>query len=128
MAQIDLIRFWDKEARRARKEMAGKLLRQVGISGKSLPRKLRSNRRPLGFGKSAGGLPRRLRRGKITTKASGFTVNYGDQRLIGYFHRGFAAQNRKPRPIVGLSQAQQTGITDRAQNEATAQLTKLMKR
>ncbi len=124
--KIKLSPFWDREARLARRLMRDRLLRQRGFRQR-LKRKKVDNRRPLGFGKSAGGLPRRLTRGKITTKKDGFVIDYTTQRKIGWFHRGFEGQNRPPRPIVGLNKGDEKEITARAATEATKQITKLMK-
>ena len=103
----DLRKLHEKQAKRLRREAAAKLDRQVGIGGRRLPSKVIDNGRPLGKGKSAGGIQRRMRRAPVRAFQSGFAIQFaGNSSHIGdlVFHTGRA--NQVARPIYGLSQAQ----------------------
>lgn len=104
---MDLTRFralMRRMAERLRREQSSKLLGGQGVDGRALRPKKRPNGRPLGFASSVTGIPGRLRRAVIRVTASAFSITHDD--MTDWFDRGYAAQNRPPRPIVGASQAQ----------------------
>lgn len=126
MSRVDLTAFMSKEAQKAKREMSTKLLARKGVRGRFLKQKKRSNKRPLGFGRSRTGIPGRLRRGLITARRDSFKISFTSK--VGWFHRGFSPQNRPPRPVAGLSKAQERKIDAAATAEAARQVTEILKR
>lgn len=102
---LDLKKLHQKQAERWRREAATKLRQSRGTGGQGLAPKKRPNGRPLGFGISAGGIPARIRRGKIRALLTGYDVTVVG-RTIGdvIFDTGSRRQVR--RPYAGLSARQ----------------------
>lgn len=128
MSRVDLTAFFRREAEKAKREMAKKVTSGRGVRGRILPKKKVSNSRPLGFGKSRRGIPGLLRDGAVRAFRNGFTIFYRAKPKVGWFHRGFGPQNRPPRPVAGLSKAQEDKILKDATDEAAKQVNAILKR
>ena len=128
MSRVDLTAFFKRAAEQAKRQMAAKLSSGRGVRGRVLPKKKVSNGRPLGFGESAQGIPGLLREGPVRAFRNGFTIFYKSRRKVGWFHRGFQPQNRPPRPVAGLSKAQEDRILKDATDEAAKQVNAILKR
>lgn len=128
MSRVDLTTFFKREAEKAKREMAAKLSSGRGVRGRVLKKKKVSNGRPLGFGESSRGIPGLLRDGPVRAFRNGFTIFYKARKKVGWFHRGFKPQNRPPRPVAGLSKAQEGRILKAATDEAAKQVQAILRR
>jgi hypothetical protein len=101
---IDLVAFHRRAAKKVLEGIARRLRQGRGIGGRVLPRKRIDNGRPLGFGRSRGGIPARVRRATIRAYQVGFDLVLGD--LAPHpgdviFHTGRRGQVQ--RPIYGVT-------------------------
>lgn len=125
--RVDLTRFFANRAKEVRAEMARFLRRGRGVGGRFLRQKKANNGRPLGFGRTASGIPGLLSRGRIRAFRSGFVISYRNSPKVGWFHRGFRPDNRPSRPIVGVSNRRQTEILEEAANEVALQINRILR-
>lgn len=107
MADFTFKTMHRKQAKRWARQAANKLLRRRGVHGQTLANKKHPNGRPLGFGKSARGLPGMIRKAPRSIFEAGFNVVFPEIKLT-VFHYGRADGTQVPRPVLGFSQRQLT--------------------
>ncbi len=116
---FDLRKYWKRSARDIRKKFANRLLRGLGVGGKTL-RPKKSRRRPLGFDSSPGGIPARLNRGRIRVRKTGFSIVF-DKRT-GYWQRGSRKFNRPQRIVAYLTKGERQEVISGAVRVVARQL------
>jgi len=120
---VKLKDFWKKQAQGVKIRIATKLRRGQGTHNHPLKPKKKSNGRPLGFGKTGGGIPQAVHNGLVTVTEEGFRIRFTNPK-VGYFHRGLKAKNRPPRNIIGVPPDERDAMFRRLQDEVTKQINK----
>lgn len=128
MALVDLRPLWRRLAKEAMRGASARLRQRRGVDGRLLPDKRRPNGRPLGFGRSRGGVPGYLAKGRVRVFLAGFVVGYSGEPKVGWFHRGFPPGGRPPRPVVGIPEKQRRDFLGRATREAARQLERAIRK